>query len=123
MFTFLDDSVTLSLPAYGFMPAASNTQACRVNIETARMGTTGNLEDFRIVGFNGVGPCTNLQFASGDENCSATHRLSRSAFVAAQACPFSSDPSNDRNPAQKPIGSMIWGSDVQVLLTGHGYQT
>jgi hypothetical protein len=60
MFTFLGDTVALSLQAHGFTPAVSNTQTCRVNIETARTGTTGTSEDFRIVGFNGVGPCGNF---------------------------------------------------------------
>jgi hypothetical protein len=60
MFTFLGDTVTLSLPAHGFTPAVSNTQTCRVNIETVREGSTGAPEDFRIVGFNGVGPCANF---------------------------------------------------------------
>ena len=57
MFTFLGDTVTMSLPAYGLVPAVSNTQICRVNIETVREGSTVTPEDFRIVGFNGVGPC------------------------------------------------------------------
>ena len=48
---------TTSLPAYGFMPGGSNTQTRRVNIETTRTSTTDTPEDFRIVGFNGVGPC------------------------------------------------------------------
>jgi hypothetical protein len=60
MFTFLGDTVTLSAPAYGFVPAVSSTQTCRVNIETVRTGTTGTPEDFRIVDFNGVGPCANF---------------------------------------------------------------
>jgi hypothetical protein len=60
VFTFLGDTVTMSLPAHGFVPAVSNTQTCRVNIETVREGTTGTPEGFRIVGFNGVRPCTNF---------------------------------------------------------------
>jgi hypothetical protein len=60
MFTFLGDTVTTSLPFHGFTPAVSNTQTCRVNIETVRTGTTGIPADFRIVGFNGVGLCANF---------------------------------------------------------------
>ena len=60
MFTFLGDTVTMSVPAYGFVPAVSNTQTCRVSIETTRVGATGTPEDFRIVGFNGIGPCANF---------------------------------------------------------------
>jgi hypothetical protein len=60
MFTFLGDTVTMSLPVYGFAPAVSNTQTCRVNIETVRTGATGTPEDFQIVGFNGAGPCANF---------------------------------------------------------------
>jgi hypothetical protein len=41
-------------------PAVLNTQMCWVSIETVREGTTGTPEDFRIGGFNGVGPCANF---------------------------------------------------------------
>jgi hypothetical protein len=60
MFTFLGDTVAMSLPTYGFTPAVSNTQTCRVNIETVRTGATGTPEDFRIEGLSAVGPCANF---------------------------------------------------------------
>jgi hypothetical protein len=60
MFTLLRDTVKLSLPAHGFTPVVSNTQTCRVNIETARASTTGIPEDFRIERFNRVRPCANF---------------------------------------------------------------
>jgi hypothetical protein len=46
---------TMSLPAYGFTPAVSNTQTCRVNIETTRTGATGTPEGVVMSGWRPFG--------------------------------------------------------------------
>lgn len=48
MFTFLGNTVTMSLPAYGYVPAVSNTNTCQVTIATIQEGSTGTPADFRI---------------------------------------------------------------------------